>query len=223
MDPRERINDLRVAVAAATRNRQANIWTLLPATIVSYNATLQTAAVQPMIIITVLDPLTGSTTLQQMPVINDCPVEFPGGGGFHLTFPVQPGDECTLKLASRCIDGWWQSGGLSQQGDLRMHDLSDGFVQVGVRSRPNALGSVSTTAVQLRSDDGVVHIEIAAGHIVNIVAPGDVNITGNLNVTGNVKANGEVTAEAASTMITLSTHVHGGVTTGGHDTTGPIG
>jgi Phage protein Gp138 N-terminal domain len=223
MDPRERINDLRVAVAAAMRNRQANIWTLLPAAIVSYDAVKMTAAVQPQIIITILDPLTGGTTLQQMPVINDCPVEFPGGGGFHLTFPVQPGDECTVAFSSRCIDGWWATGAMSQQGDLRMHDLSDGFVRVGVKSMPKALSSVSTTAVQLRSDDGAVHVEIASGHVVNIVAPGDVNITGNLNVTGNVKANGEVTAEAASSAITLSTHVHGGVQIGGHDTTGPIG
>lgn len=179
MDPRERINDLRVAVAAATRNRQANIWTLLPATIVSYNATLQTAAVQPMIIITVLDPLTGSTTLQQMPVINDCPVEFPGGGGFHLTFPVQRGDECIVAFSSRCIDGWWQTGKLSQQGDLRMHDLSDGFVRVGVSSRVNALTAVSPNTVQLRTDDGTTYLEVVEGNV---------NIQGALNVSGPLNA-----------------------------------
>lgn len=202
------------------RNRQANIWTLLPATIVSYNAALQTAAVQPMIIITVLDPLTGGTTLQQMPVINDCPVEFPGGGGFHLTFPVQPGDECTVAFSSRCIDGWWATGGLSQQGDLRMHDLSDGFVRVGVRSQPHALGSVSATTVQLRSDDGEAYVEIASGHVVNIVtpasvtiqAPGGLAVTGPTTFTGTVHANGHSIDE---------THLHSGVTPGGHDT-GPV-
>ena len=64
------------------------------------------------------------------------PVVFPGGGGFALTFPVAAGDECLVVFASRCIDAWWQSGGVGEPMEPRMHDLSDGFALIGVRSQP---------------------------------------------------------------------------------------
>lgn len=244
MDPRERVNDLRSAVIAAIRGRQANIWTLLPAKIVSYDAVKQTCQVQPQIIIQWNDPRTGSPAHIQMPVIADCPVEFPGGGGYHLTFPIQPGDECTVAFSSRCIDGWWSTGQMSQQGDLRMHDLSDGFVRVGVSSLPHALPSVSTNTVQLRSDDGRAYVEIAGDHVVNIHTPANVNINAggdiNLNAAGqvNVTSVGNTIIDAAAVGITAATstfagevvanghridetHLHTLVQTGGDDS-GPV-
>lgn len=243
MDPRERVNDMRSAVIAAIRGRQSNIWTLLPAKIVSYDAVKQTCQIQPQIIIQWNNPLTGSPAHIQMPVISDCPVEFPGGGGYHLTFPIQPGDECTVAFSSRCIDGWWSTGAMSNQGDLRMHDLSDGFVRVGVSSLPHVIPSVSTDTVQLRSDDGQAYVEIAGGHVVNIVTPADVNITAggdiNLNATGKVttQAGSEISMTAPDLDIAAATdftgtvhanghsidetHLHSGVTTGGQNT-GPV-
>ena len=219
MDPRERMNRLDLGVDAAISGRLTHLWTAIPVKIASYNAALQTAAVQSMIIPGMNNPITGVKQIPfPMPIINDCPVMFPGGGGFHLTFPIAVGDEGLLILASRDIDGWWGTGNASQPADLRMHDLSDGFVMVGVRSSPKALSGVSTNAVQLRSDDGVAHIEMAAGHVVNIVAPGGINITGPVNVTGSIVATGNVTGNGTS----LHTHVHTGVTTGGSNTGAPL-
>ena len=43
-----------------------------------------------------------------------------------------------------------------------MHDLSDGFAVVGFRSKPRVLSNVSTTAAQLRTDDGSTFVEINA-------------------------------------------------------------
>ncbi len=249
MDPRERFQDLRVAISAALDGRQAQIWTCLPAFIVAYDAVRQTAQVQVTIGMQTIDPLsnTSNPIIINIQPISDCPVVFPHGGGYSLTFPIQPGDECLLHVSSRCIDGWWGQGGIVQQGDLRMHDLSDCFVSVGPRSLPNVLSAVSTNTVQLRSDDGQAYVEIAGGHVVNIVTPSDVNITAGgkiklqaneidmtatqdidmtatvVDVTGPITATAEITAEFGSANITLSTHVHGGVTTGGSETTGPIG
>lgn len=244
MDPRERTNDMRIAVAAAIRGRQANIWTLLPAKIVSYDAVKQTCQIQPQIIIQWNNPLTGSPAHIQMPVISDCPVEFPGGGGYHLTFPILPGDECTVAFSSRCIDGWWSTGAMSNQGDLRMHDLSDGFVRVGVSSLPHVIPDVSTNTVQLRSDDGQAYVEIAGGHVVNIVTPSDVNITAGgkiklqaneidmtaaadidmtatlVDITAPVTATGEGTFNGGHTV---SAHTHSGVSRGGANTDPPHG
>lgn len=228
MDPRERIEDLRVFMTTALDGRQAEIWTALPGFVVSYNAARQTCQVQPTIAMQVVDPLNTDNPKQlNLPILDDCPVVFPHGGGFTLTFPIQPGDECLVVFSSRCIDGWWSQGptkGVNQlqppQGDLRMHDLSDGFVLVGPRSLPNALSNVSTDTVQLRSDDGQAYVEIAAGHVVNITtpatinlhAPGGINVTGPTVFTGTVHANGHSIDE---------THRHSGVQTGGSNT-GPV-
>jgi hypothetical protein len=49
--------------------------------------------------------------------------------------------------------------------EFRMHDLSDGFAFVGPRSTPRVLSGVSTTATQLRSDDGATMVEVSPGKI----------------------------------------------------------
>jgi hypothetical protein len=199
VDPRERIDSLRVAIQASLDGRQSELWTALPAKVVSFNAAAMTVQAVPTIIMQYNDPLTGTTKPLAIPPINDIPVVFPGGGGFTLTFPVTQGDECLLVFSSRCIDGWWSTGAAAPQGDLRMHDLSDGFAFVGVRSRPKALSGISTSAVQLRSNDGTSHVELSGGRI-NLVAPSGVYING----------------------IHFDTHEHTGVTSGGSNTGGPV-
>jgi hypothetical protein len=155
----------------------------------------------------------GTYSWQAIKPILDVPILFPRCGAFALTLPLAAGDEVLVHFSSRCIDGWWQNSGLSNQPELRMHDLSDGFAFPGPCSLPNVLGSVSETTAQLRSADGLTYIEIAPGGVVNIVAPGG------LNVNGAVVATGEVTGN----NITLSTHVHGGIYPGTSDTGPPIG
>ncbi|MCL9653139.1 hypothetical protein L2088_00345 [Pseudomonas protegens] len=97
---------------------------------------------------------------QSRPLLLDCPVQFPAGGGCTLTFPVAKGDECLVVFSSRCIDAWWQSGGIQVQAELRMHDMSDGFALLGFRSLPRMIPGISTSAVQLRSDHSSAFIEV---------------------------------------------------------------
>lgn len=219
MDRRERANDIEEALRVAMDGRQAGIWTALPGIIESFNATAVTAVVQPAIQGFRKSP-TGTKTNANLPLLLDCPVVFPAGGGFTLTFPVAQGDECLVVFSSRCIDAWWASGGTQPAMEIRMHDLSDGFALVGVRSQARKLSNVSTTTTQLRSDDGEAYVEMAAGHVANIVAPGGVNITANVNITGTVTATGEGTFNGGHTV---SQHEHPGVTTGTGTTQKPTG
>lgn len=185
--------------------RQASIWTAMPGIVESFDASEMTATIQVAIQAQAQAP-DGSFSWVNLPVLIHCPVQFPAGGGFTLTFPVVAGDECLVVFASRCIDSWWQSGGVQPQAEFRMHDLSDGFAFLGFRSQPRKISGISSDATQLRSDDGSCYVELGAGHQVNIVAPGGINLT------GPVTANGHRIDE---------THVHSGVTTGGGDT-GPV-
>ncbi len=157
---RERANPFEEGIISATRGALASVWTALPGEIVSINRAAQTVVVQPTIQAQATDKK-GTKFLINMPLLLDCPVQFPEGGGFLLTFPVEVGDECLVVFASRCIDAWWQNGGVQPQAELRMHDLSDGFAILGFRSQPNMTPNISATATELRNKAGTVKISMS--------------------------------------------------------------
>lgn len=238
MDPRERTQDRQIALGGALDGRQAQIWTCLPGIVQSFDATKMTCTVQPTIQGQFRNQQ-GVYQNQTMPLCVDCPVMFMGGGGFLMTVPIAQGDEVLILFSSRCIDGWWQSGQISPQAQFRMHDLSDGFVLPKVFSLAKIPTAVSTTSAQLRTLDGAASIELAPGGIINLLAPGGMNVTGNLNVTGgatfgggsgeeavitgNIQLNGSLTAtgEVTANGIPLSAHSHP-VTTAPGETGNPV-
>lgn len=156
----------------------------------------------------------GTKMLAEYPLLLRVPVFFPSGGGFTLTFPIGEGDECIVLFNDRQIDNWLTQGGILPPTSNRTHDISDGIALVGIRSNPRALSSVSTNSVQLRSDDGGTVFELGGG-VVNITAPGGVNInTPTLTVSGDVIA--------GSQTISLVHHLHSGVQSGGSNTGEPV-
>ncbi len=218
----ERDPDPISAQLLAFQGFQAGLWTCLPGIIIDVQADKMTCSVQPAIKAVFTDTK-GVKKDVQLPPLIFCPLMFPAGGGFSLTFPVAAGDECLVIFASRCIDNWWLQGGSQTQAEMRMHDLSDGFAFVGIRSVPHALPDWSQNAVQLRSDDGTAKMAIGTDGIVRVTAAGQIILTaptviinGNLSVSGNVIAAGDVIGAG----ISLETHVHDGVEDG-TDTSGP--
>jgi len=199
MDRREKVADGEELLRLAMEGHQSGLWTALPGIIASFNASALTCSVQPSISGEVRGK-DGTVSTIKMPLLLDCPVVFPGGGGCTLTFPVSPGDECLVVFSSRCIDSWWQRGGVQGQAKKRMHDLSDGFVLPGCRSQPRKFTAAGKT--QLRTDNGSTLIEIEPGAVR--IKAAQVTIEGNLNVTGTTIGN----------SVNLNTHRHIDVTPG---------
>ena len=89
------------------------------------------------------DPETQTVTVQpandQLPLLRDVPVFFPGTRSSAITWMIEPGDECLVIFADSAIDRWFDSGEPSEPPTDRAHDLSDAFAFVGFRSRPNVL------------------------------------------------------------------------------------
>lgn len=168
-----------------------------------------TCVVQPSVQVYVSDD-SGNLTSTSLPLLLDCPVQFPAGGGCTLTFAVKSEDECLVVFSSRCIDSWWQSGGIQAQAELRMHDLSDGFVLLGFRSQPRVISGISGTAAQLRTDDGVAFVEVdSATHAINATTTGPLNLTAPLvTINGDVQVNGRVdtTGDVKAGTISLQQH-----------------
>ncbi len=182
MDRRERGVDLMSGVLAALQGLQAGIYTALPGIIQSFDPAKRTVTIQPTLKAQVQAP-NGDKSWVTLPLLVDCPVIFPGGGGFVLTFPLAQGTETLVIFASRCIDAWWQSGGIQVQAELRMHDLSDGFCLAGIASVPNVQPAISTANVQLRNDVGDTYIEITPDKSINVVTPGSITAEAGTTIT----------------------------------------
>lgn len=105
----------------------------MPGIVKSYNREEQTVTVQ----LAIRKKIDGKEV--KLPLLTDVPVFFPGNSVTSLNFPVRPGDDCLVVFADSCIDGWYQTGGVSSSISLRHHDYSDGFAFIGFRSRPKTL------------------------------------------------------------------------------------
>ena len=159
MNRAELLGDLETSLQMVMDSHQAKLWTSMPAMVVNVNLLKMTVDVQPTIKGIITNPDETETAVQ-LPLLLDCPILFPNGGGFALTFPITVGDEVLIFLASRCIDNWWLQGGVQEQAEFRMHDLSDGFAFVGPKSLPRAVPNISATAAQFRNLLGTTYIGI---------------------------------------------------------------
>lgn len=202
LDRRELLDDPVQSMQVALEGWQSGIWTALPAIVQSFNPALSTAEVQPSL--QALETLvSGTQRWVNLPKLVDGPVLFPGGGGYRLTFPLAPGDEVLVVFSSRCIDGWWSQGGIQQQLEFRMHDLSDGFVLPMPMSRPRALAEapVSMDGVELRNAAQDLRVKLLDSGDAEVVAPGNVQVDAGGDVV--VTAGGEANL-TGGTGITLS-------------------
>jgi phage baseplate assembly protein gpV len=209
MDRRERYFNPAEVFLLAQDDLQSRIWTGLPCVVTAFPAASGISKMmldcQPQIAARVLNSATGKFETIQLPPLVDVPIQWPGGGGVTLTFPIKPGDECWVVFGSRCIDSWWQQGPGTAEAtgdivpppDQRMHSLSDGVAYVGIRSKPREFDVDATTA-QLRSDDNaaIISLDPDAHDIEVSTTDGDVDVLagdGNVNITtsqGEVNANG---------------------------------
>ncbi|WP_405423537.1 Gp138 family membrane-puncturing spike protein [Pantoea stewartii] len=187
----------------------------LPGIVQSFDPATCTCTIQPAIAGQGVDE-NGQIQSAPLPMLTDVPVIFPRGGGCTITFPVKAGDECLVVFSDRCIDFWWQNGGVQEPVDPRQHDLSDAFAIVGPQSQAQKISGISTTSVQVRTDDGSSFIELMQGGNVNITTP-------LLTVNGNVQVNGTVTStgDQVAKGISQTGHVHSGVQSGSSQTGGP--
>lgn len=226
----ERWEDPYAVMQAALSRVQSRMWTSLPCEVVSVDADRQTVTVRPTVMGAkkLQDPNTGtwSWVPEQLPDLPMVPIKYPSGGGWTLTFPIAPGDEGTVVFSSRCIDNWWQQGGVQPilasngAGSLRMHDLSDGFFELGGRSQPNYLNPTpSATSVELRSDTGDSVVSFDSQNGFQITLNGSTlqfDTGGNLHVPGNIYWNSKTTPTDAAG------HEHSGVSSGTSNSGPPV-
>lgn len=192
MDQRELHQELDEAIRMVVRDMLFAFQTAMPVQVVSYDPSEMTCTLQPLIRAYIPNQ-NGTSGFVQLPLLIHCPVIFPGGGDWVLTFPIQAGDEGLAIFSSRSIDNWWLAGGIQNQVELRAHDISDGFVIVGPRSKPRVVQDLNITGPELRSVDGTVKIGLSPTGIA-ITSPTAVTVTSPLTtITGDLVVEGIIT------------------------------
>lgn len=221
----ERYNDPQENMRVAEDALQSRIWTMLPGIVqsVTVSGGVPVAAVKLAIKGYDNHP-DGTRTFHDLPILPHCPIVFPRGGGYSMTFPIKKGDECMVQFSCRSLDEWWQTGTGQPPYDFRKHDLSDGVCFVGLTSRAKPLSNISTTTAQFRSDDGATLVELdASGRAVRIVGSGGITLDGPVHITGAQTNDSTITAQGdvKAGSISLQNHKHSGVQPGSGTTGGP--
>lgn len=121
--------------------------------IVSFNPTNQTAKVQIQAMRVVGD------SVQPYPPLDNCPVQFPSGGGARLTFPVAAGDSCLVLFNDRDFDNWFTTGNIAAPNTSRLHDFSDGLVLMGFNGLASPIANFSTTSTELIYKSGKISVD----------------------------------------------------------------
>jgi len=128
----------------------------------------------------------------ELPEFIEVPPIFLAGGSSHIAMPIKAGDECLLIFSERCFDRWYHGQNFIEPLELRMHDYSDGFALVGIKSLAKAI-----------SIPDVIEIN------------GDTVLTGDLSIQGNVVIEGDLTVSGKITCAQLevngsdySNHTH---------------
>lgn len=123
----------------------AGVWAALPGIVQSYNASEQTADIQPAVMNGYTDEA-GNRAPETLPVIPRVPVVFPGAGSYSITWPLAVGDTVLLVFSSRSIDTYLSQGGVVDPRDDRRHSLSDAVAIPGLRTYKAPIASATASA-----------------------------------------------------------------------------
>jgi hypothetical protein len=157
-------SSLAEVVRLALEARIAEIRVGMPASIQSFDPSTQLASVKPQLQDSAISE-DGSELTLDLPVISHVPVQFPGGGGHSITFPVKAGDPCWLSFSDRSLDKWLDAGAVADPVDLRTHHLTDAVAFLGVRARPQAIAGFDGAHTTLGQDGQPADFVALAGRV----------------------------------------------------------
>jgi hypothetical protein len=125
----------------------------LPGRIESYDAAKQLVRVKPLLK-EISDSEEGDQSIDSLPVLNNVPVVFPGGGGFRVTFPIKVGDVVLLVFNDRSLDVWKSKGGEVDPLLFNRHHLADAVAIPGLHDNTAAWLSADPNVATIGVDNG---------------------------------------------------------------------
>lgn len=123
------IPDLAQLLRDAIDSKLIDTHVSLPATVVSFSSSNQTASVQPS-----LKTKLANAQVVPMPIIQNVPVVYPRCAQGGVTFPLSRGDQVHLVFSERSLDVWKSKGGTVDPQEARKFHLSDAVCYPGLFS-----------------------------------------------------------------------------------------
>lgn len=124
-------NVINAALAAGVRD----VYTLIPAKVVKWDADQGRADCQ-ILIKHVSSDEEGARVVESWPVVTGVPVIFPGANGFRITFAVADGDTGMLQFAHASLDKWLATQTPTREVDPELdhdHALNDAVFLPGLK------------------------------------------------------------------------------------------
>lgn len=155
--------ELDTAFAKILDGQLRAVHTAMPGQVVSFDRALQTVSVQPVLQRLYAD----ADEPENLPIIEDVPVVFPGSGDFWFLFDVKPGSFVLLIFAERSIAKWLESGGVVDPELNQKMDLSDAIAIPGINPFPGAVpAGAPPDAMALTNRAGTTYLKIENGKLV---------------------------------------------------------
>jgi hypothetical protein len=144
---------------AALDSFKGQLHVAMPGIVVSYDEAKQKANVQPQVKSLIIDQ-DGNEESLSLPELPSVPVVFPRGGGFFVSFPLQPGDQVLLVICDRELNVWKSKGGDMSPQDPRTHHLADAVAIPGCYPFADVLTDAHASNMVLGKDGGAqVHVK----------------------------------------------------------------
>ncbi len=111
----------------------AEVHTVFPGEVVSYDIATQSATVQPLLKRSI------AGKVLSLPQLLNVPVVFPATTTTWLRLPVSARDRVMVHCAEGSLDKWWVSGGEVEPEIPAKFSLSDAIATPGLNARPQAI------------------------------------------------------------------------------------
>lgn len=193
---------------------------MLPAIVEQYDRAKNQATVRPLVMW--VDTQDGT---RERDDVTNIPVLSLGGGGFHISFPIEVGDLGWIYASDRDLSQFKSTLAKARPNSARNHTFEDGLFIPDVFRRYTISGedsgamviqsTSSATRISIRDDN----IKITTPTVVTIDA--NVAITKNLTVAGDVTIAGEVAMNKSLAVAIEATVAGTHVTTHGHVSAAP--
>jgi len=203
-----------------------DVCTSIPGHVIAFDPDRQVAQIQIGIMRVDID----GRTFAPPPLI-EVPVYFSGGSEFMIEHQIDPGDDGLVLFSQRCIDGWFNTGGIAENPIGRFHDYADAMFLPGMRPQPKAIKAFSNNGIRMRDaaganyfwlkNDGTGEIKVSTLNVIgNIVHTGDQTTSGTVqgnNIKGVVKVDAPTLSATTSLTVAgveMGDHDHGNVQNG---------
>lgn len=120
--------------------------TILPAKVLKYNSSDQTATIE----FSINRSIDGEQV--NYPILEEINVVYPRGNKAGLSFPLKNGDGCLVVFAERNLDFWKDQGAGGVPKDFRKFDLNDAIVVPGLFPTLEPMEPSQQEATELRGD-----------------------------------------------------------------------